>query len=356
MADETFQVGMAIGIQSGTTVNATIAALDGTTALASSNGIVLGDKGSGDAESGITIPDIEQIVREVATVTGSFTQQADAFLRAAITGFDVTIPMQGNGATATPAVGEAQPLAGPDVLWQIAGLTGANGGANAEYDYSPTTGTGTLYATVKLWVGDHSFVFKDCVCDTTTLEFTPGGSALATFAMRVGSLNAFATGIGTLGTWDYTTQASLANPPVEGVAFTWGTGHPSSGSGFESLSVTISQPISTFGDSNVATTGTREIQTGRVFTVDGRLFSSDADSDYDYQNLISTSAPTDDLSFQVGTAQTGAGTINAFLVECNNLQAKAIKYDRTGSLVVAEISGAKCTATSDGGEFRLTFN
>ncbi len=349
--DEAWAIALAIGIQSDrTTQNATIAALSGT--LDETDGFVLGDKNSGDAESGITVPNIQQIVREVTAVSGSFTEQADAFLRAFTSGLAITIPMQGNGATATPSVGEAIPLAGVDVLHQVAGLVGANGGANAEYDYTPILLT-PKYATVKLWIADLSFIFTGCICESTVMSFTPGGSALATFNLAVGSHDPsadFADGV-TFPVVTYGTMTSLANPVVEGVAHLWGQTR-----GFEELSVTITNEIQTFGDSNIASTGERQSQTKRIFTVDARMYLETADSDFEYQQLVNTSAPTDDLSFQIGTAQTGSGVINAFKVEVNNLQPKDLKYDRTGTAAVAILSGAKATSTAAQGEFTLTYN
>lgn len=347
MADETFAIGLALDTQSAIgTVNSTVAALSGS--IGSSDGCVLGDKGSGDAESGITIPNLEQFVREVAQVSGSFTAQADAFLRTLVNGFQVSIPMQGNGATATtPASGEALPLNGIDALWQSAGLSGANGTAPI-YVYTPRATA--VYLTAKLWIGDLSFVFQDVIPNSVTIAHEAGGSGIATFDLAVGSLNAFSDGV-TFPTINYTTQATLANPSIVGVSHSWGQSR-----GFENLSVTITNSIETFGDSNVAATGTRQSQTSRVVTVDGRMYIATADSDFEYQQLVSTTAPTSDLSFQVGTVAGASDVINAYKIECNNLQPKSIKYDRTGTAMVVELSGAKCTATSAGGEFTLTYN
>jgi hypothetical protein len=348
MADETFAIGMAIGVQTDIdTENATIAALSGT--IDETDGCVLGDKNSGDAESGITIPNLEQIVREVAAVSGSFTEQADAFLRTAVTSFAITMPMQGNGATSTPLTDEAQPLVGVDALHQIAGLAGSSG-TDPDYDYNPITGT-PIYATVKLWVADLSFVFKSCICNSTVMSFTPGGSALITYNMNVSSLTAAADGV-TFPTITYGTMSSLANPVVEGVAHAWGQTR-----GFEDLTITITNEIQEFGDSNIVDTGQRQSQTKRVVTVDGRIYLATADSDFEYQQLVNTLAPTDDMTFQVGTSVGGgAGELNAFSIAVNNLQPKSLKYDRTGTATIAVISGAKATATSGGAEFQLTYN
>jgi len=351
--DELFDgVAIALGTQASGfgTVNATVAALSG--ALVVGDGIILGDKNSGDAESGITIPNLSAVVREVAQIQGTFTAQADEFVRTVTEGLAITFPLKGNGAdSGVPTAGNAQPDAGIDELWGTAGLVGANGAAAPDYIFTPRATA--EYSTVKLWVADLSWVFQDCLVDVATIAFTPGGNALITANIKVGSINAFADTI-TFPTFTWGTQSSLAAPTVEGVAF----GAFGQTRGFEDLTITISNAIEEFGDANVATTGIRQSQKDRVITVDGRIYLETADSDAEYQALISTSAPTADLTMQLGTAETGGGseTINAALISVNNLQAKDIKYDRTGTAAVVELAGAKATSTTAGTEFSIEYN
>lgn len=352
MADETFAIGFAVGVQSAFgTPNATIAALSGS--LGVSDGIVLGDAESGDAESGIVTPSIEGFYREVADVSGSYTKSADAFLRAEVNSLAITIALKGNGATATPASDEAQPDAGIDALWQMSGLTGATG-SNADYEYTPTTGLGTIYGTVKLWIADLSFVFTDVLVDSAAMAYEPGDAGIATFNLSVGTHDPstdFADGV-TFPDFDYGTQTSLAAPVIEGVGHAWGQTR-----GFNTLTATVAQELETFGDSNVDTTGLRQSQTGRTVTVDGTLYIATADSDFEYQNLVSTTAPTDNMTFQVGTANgAGTGTLNAVKVEVNNLQGTNIKYNRIGTATAVELAGAQATGTTAGSEFKLSYN
>jgi hypothetical protein len=351
MADELFDgVCLAIDEQSAFgTVNATVAALTGT--IDETDGCVLGVKDAGDAESGVTIPNIEAVVREVAVVAGSWTEQADSFLRTAINNFSIAFPIQGNGATATPAAGEAKPFLGLDAIWESVGLDGANG-TSPVYEYTPRATT--IYTTAKLFVGDLSFVFQDCLVESTSIVFTPGGNGICTANFKVGShdpATQFADGV-TFPTVTYGTQSTLAAPTVEGVAFAaFGQTR-----GFENLTINITNTVEEYGDSNVDTTGLRQSQTRRVITVDGTIYVATADSDAAYQNLVSTSAPTADLSFQLGTAAGATDTINAAKFEVNNLQNKDIKYNRIGTALAVELSGAKATSTTAGTEFKLTFN
>ena len=354
MADELFDgLTMAVGTQTSGfgIINGTIRDL-GTT-LGVADGIILGDKNSGDGETGITFPNLSAIVREVAQVTASFTQSADAFLREAAEGLAITFPLQGNGADAgAPTADAAQPDAGIEALLGAAGLAGATGAASPDYKFTPSAST--EYATIKVWVGDLSFVFQDCLVDSLAIEFTPGAAALITANIKVGSVPAAPVdGIGAL-TLTFGTQASLASPVVEGMAFAaFGQTR-----GFENLTVTIANAIEEFGDANVDVTGIRQSQKDRIITVDGRLYVNATSSDAAHLQLVNTSAPTDDLTMQLGNPDVGGAEteLNAALVNVNNLQAKDIKYDRTGTALVVELSGAKATSTTAGTEFLLEYN
>ena len=363
MADETFDgLALAVGTQTAAGgfgfINATVRDLSGT--IDETDGCVLGDKASGDAESGISSPTLEAIFREVAAVAASFTESADSFQRLSVSGFSITFPVQGNGATATtPAAGEADLATlfpGYEALYEMMGLIGANGAAPVvEYTprHSGSSDGSTIYGTIKVWHGDLSMVFEDCLIESAEFVSTPGGNVLCTANILVGKTDTanIADGV-TFPTITYGAMSSLAAPVVEGVAFaTFGQTRP-----FENLTVKVQNTIEEFGDSNVATTGKRQAQTRRQILVSGTIYVATADSDAAVQNLINSSAPTADLSFQVGTAAGASDVVNAFKVEVNNLQSKSIKYNRIGQALVAELTDAKATATSAGAEFKLTMN
>lgn len=353
MADETWKVGMAVGTQSalGTPNNDIVIA---ASSLAVSDGIVLGDREEGDADSGISIPTIERSEREVADVAASFTRSFGSFLKAVVTGFSVAVQLKGNGAASTPSSGEAKPDAGIDALMQMAGWAGANGSAPL-YEYTPahdgSSGGSTVYGTVKLWVADLSFVFSD-VAANLKVEFTPAGLAIATFDLVVGTHDPatdFADTV-TFPTFAYGNQQTLSAPIVKGVGCAWGQTR-----GFESLTFTTDNNLNQIGDSN-QTTGERTAQDGRLITLDGALYVNTSDSDYAYQATVNTTAPTDDLSFQVGTIAGASDTLNAVKFEANNLSSQSVKYNRQGTATVVELSGAKCTGTTAGSEAKITFN
>jgi hypothetical protein len=357
MAEELFDgVAFAIGVQTAFgTENTTVSDLTDSSTTDLSTGFVLGDAESGDAASGITIPNIAGIYRDVAVVAGSFTESADAFQKADATGLSLSWVMQGNGATGSLGAGFAEvedTMPGFDAILQTVGLESTDSTAPT-VSYTCTSTATTIYSTIKLFIADQSFVFSDCLAESFSIEFTPGGFAVATANFAVGTFDTAAAGNDlTFPTVDYEEMASLTGPTVEGVAFSaFGQTR-----GFENLTITISNTVEKFGDSNVDVSGERQSQTKRVVSVSGTLYSTTT-SNVEYANLISTTAPTADLSFQVGTAATStADTINAFAIEVHNLQAKDIKYNRIGTALTVELNDAKATSTTAGEEFYLIFN
>ncbi len=353
MADETFHgVALAIGVQSAFgTVNSTIKALSG--ALVVGDGIILGDKSAGTAETGIQLPNHSAFVREVAQVAGSFTQQADDFLRELVDGLAITFALKGNGADAgAPTADAALPDEGIDAFWGCAGLVGASGAAEPDYKYTPRASA--EYHTVHLWHGDLDFIFQDCLIETAQIKLSTGAAALITGNIKVGAVESRNDGV-TFPTFTWGKQASLAAPVVAGVAFAaFGQTR-----GFEGdLDINFDNEIEEFGDSNVEITGIRQSQAKRIITVDGRLYQNTSDSSAEYDALVSTSAPTADLTLQLGDPDVGGAEteLNAALINVNKLQMKDLQFDRTGDAVSVVMSGAKATGTTDGSEFTLEYN
>lgn len=359
MADQPFDgVVVATGVQTDFgSVNGTIR--DATGALTSvTHGLILGDKESGDAESGITIPNFEQIARLVADVPASFTKSASQLQKVDVTGFSVVFPFAGNGETFTGAAREAQFAGtheGIEAILESMGLIGAAGSSPVE-EYTPrhsaSAGGTTIYSTWKIWHGPLEMVFSDCLIDNAAFVFTPGGNCLITADIAVGTYdhtvdpNADSFPSST----DYGSQATQAAPTIEGVNFTWGMVK-----GFENLTIAVVSDTEKFGDSNVDVSGERQAQTGRTFEVSGTLYIDDSDAGFHIDQLRATAAPTVSLIFQVGTVTT-AGDYNSYLIECNNLQPESLKYNRVGTTLVVEINSAKCTGLTAGSEFKLSMN
>lgn len=323
-----------------------------TTPLDLSDGVVLGDKGSGDSESGIVVPNIKGDYRPVAQVAASWTESADSFQKALAEGFQFSWEMQGNGDTPAPAVGDADLsviIPGLEAILECAGLTGAAGGAGVEQDYTPRATA--IYTTWKLWHGSLAFVFNDCLVETLEFAFTPGGKCIATATIKVGTYDHTTAITGfTFPTIDYEEMTDIAGPTVEGVAHT-AFGHVR---GFADLVITISNPTETFPDSNIDVTGEYIAQKERIISVSGQLYVDSGDDDAVHAQLKALVAPTDTLSLQVGTA--GATPINAFKFEVFNLQPFDIKYGEVGDWLTVELGDSKATGLTAGTEFQLTMN
>jgi hypothetical protein len=316
------------------------------------DGMVKGDAESGDSNSGITVPNIVGVYRPVAQVAGSWTESPDEFEKALAEGFSFSWIMQGNGDTPAPAVGDADLsviMPGLEAILECAGLTGAAGGAGVEQDYTPRASA--IYTTWGLWHGTLKFVFNDCLVDSLIFTPTVGGKCLVTANVTVGTYDHTTAVTGfTFPSSDYEEMTSLAGPTVEGVA------HTAFGEvrGFEELAVTIANPVEKFLDSNIDVTGEYIAQKERIISVTGRLYVASNDDVAVHDQFKSLSAPTDTLSFQVGTA--AATPINAFKIEVFNLQPKDIKYSETGDYLIVELGDSKATGPTAGTEFQLTMN
>lgn len=351
----TFDVAIAFGVQSALgTQNGTIAALSGT--KDETDGFVLGDRESGDAESGISIPDFVRESREAADAAGSFTRQSSSFDRLTAGGLAITIHLKGNGATSTPAAGEAIPNPGIAALFEAAGLVGADG-ANPVYEFTPrisaTTPT-TRYLTAKLFQSGEAWVLADIVCESTAIQLQPGGTSLVTFNMRVGAhvpATDKTTGL-TFPTITYGNQTSLRAPTTQGVGFVWG-GVTAPDHGQNEFTLTITQEVEEVDDAN-QTTGKRTVVSGRSFDVSGRIFTDSDDTDFEWQKTVGD-APTEDMSWQLGSAAAATEIINGLKFEVNNVELESVSYDREGTVTVAEIAG-HATGTTAGSEFKLTYN
>jgi hypothetical protein len=356
MADEQVFHGVcfAVGAQSARgTVNADIAGLTGT--IDETHGCVLGRLDSGDAESGVTLPNHVRVGDEKALLA-NFTRQPTNFLRTDVEGLAIAISLQGNGATVTPALGECQPLNGTatdecvHALWLSAGLTGADGVAPV-YEYTPAA-TPT-YVTIKLFHGDHSFVYMDCL-SSVTIDLTPGSVGAATFSFQVGSLNAQADGV-TFPTVTYGTQTTLSAPVVKD--YTAQTTHTlSEARGFNTYSLTLDNGLATYGDSNAAD-GQRVVFESRNVTLTSTIYLAEdtADSAWEYDKLVEAAFTSVADTTQVGLVAGATDTANAYLIEILENEIQSLKYNRIGTDTVAEcvIEGRSDAA---GGDFKLTFN
>lgn len=349
MADELWHgVALAAGIQ--VDYDTKLAGIDGVGNGDETDGYVLGVRGAGDSDSGITVPTMDPLYTEKSQVGASYTERAGAFVRPIPTGLAISWVVQGNGAdSGAPDAGACKPFMGLDALIEAAGLDGANG-ANPIYEYAPRATT--VYCTIKLFHGDIAMVFIGCLVETLSFAINGGGNLIATANIRIGKLDTGDVDDGvTFPTIDFGTQDTLAAPVIAGVDMV-GFGETRGGAG---LTLTVANELVEFEDTSVTITGKRLIQSRRTISINGTLYSATADSDSEWASMIAGSAPTDDLSFQIGPVAGASDVINGIKVELNNLQVWNMKYKEMAEQQAVEIDG-RCTSTSAGTEFKLTFN
>lgn len=351
--DEPFNIALAAGVQTDfDTENATIAALSGSS-LDSSDGMVRGIRDAGDGESGITIPDLERLFSEKA-ISG-LTQNFSTYLRTAVNGLAIAFEVKGSGGTVsgTPGAGESAPLAGIDAILEGAGLTGVNGTAPT-VDYEPVASP--TYLTIKLWVADHSYVFKSCLVSSLTTVYTPGEVGIRTATFAVGALTAQNDGVTFPDPIDYTTQDSLAAPVITGITHDWGVDT----AGFTDLEIAIENSIAEVPDSAVPDSGMRVVMTeARQITASVGVYLDTTDTDFEYEELIKTAANTEVFAFQLGTVADGSGppldAANGVLISMNNPETRSVKYGTDGINTTAEIELVAVDGTA-GQEYTETYN
>lgn len=349
-----FGLAVAVGVQgSGLgTVNATIKALSGSLALA--DGLVLGDPSGGAGETGIGLA-LTREERDAVDVSGSFTRQPGTFLSES---GELTIVCAlrgaGNNATGTPVDGDmslATYYPGLDALLKASGLTGGAWGSGVGHQYVPAS---AVPVTVKVWEGasgssvNNAWVLMDCFA-SVSIDFTPGDVPIATFTLQIGSVESFSAGIA-LPTFSYGTVASVSSPVVKNVGAAWG---PADARGFSELTVEVSPELEETPDSN-AVNGATVRQTGRSVTISGTFYSEDSDTDFERAKLIGTTAPTEDLTFTVGSAATGGNPVLGFSWSLNNIVVTALEPAKTGPSLSHTIEGY-CTGASANTELALTF-
>jgi hypothetical protein len=344
MAGITWQTGIAVGIQSAFgTVSPTIPGLG--TAVDETDGAVLGDRESGDGESGITLPSIVRISRERADL--GFSRQKDSFQRQEGQGLSIAFELKGNGSTTTtPLAGEAKPLPGIDAIMESAGLTGANGTAPV-YEYTPTPNVSN-YATIKLWDGDLSFVFQDCIIESLELPQTGGEIVIAVANYRIGQINSIQAE--TFPTFTYGTMATLSAPSVVSAGFVHGTSRE-----FQEANININNNIEEIPAGNQIS-GRRLSQTTRRIDFSGLLDDDVAVPLFDYNNIADTLSNLEDVTWRIGVAAGGTDLVNGVSFDISELQTLDVKADRGGDLRQVQIEGQATSVAAAGDEFKITFD
>lgn len=351
MADETFQVAVAVGLQAAFgTADLTIAGLDITSGLDETDGLIRGVRDAGDGESGITIPNFVRVFREKA-ITG-LTQNFSTFLNTAVDGLQIAYEVKGNGATTTtPASAEAKPLAAIDALNEGVGFDGTAITAPA-YIYTPRASL--QYLTLKLWVADMSWVLRDCLVSQRSTVYAPGDVAVRTDSIAVGAVDDVTPPAESIGAWSisYGSMDSLAAPVIEGVTHAWGVSR-----GFAALTINVNQNVGTVPDS-AQTPAVRQVATqAREITASASVYLDGAsgNSDFEYNELIKAVANTATFVFRLGPVAGASDVVNGVLTTLSNPEVRNVKYRSDGVNALADVE-LVCVDGTAGSEYTETYN
>lgn len=344
MAEFDFGIAVAFGVQSTPgTVDPTIAALTGS--LVESDGIVLGDPDSGIAESGIDF-EVDRELKERAVVSGSFTKQPSIFLSEKLAKFSIAFALGGRG-TSTPAVdADYTPAKGIDALLRSLGLAGAGWGSGNGWVYTPASAP---VLSAKLWLsGSGAYTLKDLIAESWELDQTPGEVGILNVNL-VGEVNSWISAAA-FPTLNYGNQASISPPVVKGVGHNWGI--TAAARGFSEATLSGGNEVEELPDSNSAT-GKRSRQTGRTITFKGKIIADSGDGDFERNELIRTTSPTELQRWQVGTA--GGTTANAYRISLTTPEIRVLKPDRLGAVMQNEVELVAVNGGANG-EFELLLN
>ena len=344
MAIENWNAAIAFGIQTAYgTVNATTRDLSGT--LDETDGLVLGDRESGDGKSGITMPTIARNVRENADVPGTFINQASAFQHTEVNNLSFSWHLKGNGVASASTTGLAIPDPGIDALLLASGLVSANG-TSPKKNYWPRTDA--KYVTIKLFEDTIAWVFQDCIVESLVISGSGGEVVLCTANIRVGGLNS----VNALAfpTVTYGNQSTLSAPSLTNAAFNYGSSRD-----LQNFTVTIANSIIEIPSAN-STTGIRLSQDSRRVSVSALTELYSSDPDFDYTRLTSTVANVADMSFRVGSIAATGEAMNGAIFGLRNLEVDSISGGRAGDVRSQQIE-AHCTSVSAASaEFQLQFD
>ena len=325
------------------TINATIAALTDTANAA--NGLVVGVGDAGDAQSGITLPTFTRIGRDAARIGQS--SQADTFIRVSPAGLKIKFPLGGaRNTSSNPTVAADFNLAtywpGFDAILKASGCSGAADTLSHLY----TATSDLTYASVGVWSGGYLDLFKDVVVSSLVFDSPPGDAGTVEASFSTPSLvSRVLQALTTITTGNQAT----AVPVVKGAGNALGATRP-----FESFTLTLTPTVEEAGDSNETSTGRRIRQTG--FDVAGKAVMYAAASDPDFEmDALEASAPTGDMTFNIGSATGAAAVCKTYGVLLNNIVVRNTKKAKLGTYLGWESDFEGKAITTAGTEFTLKF-
>lgn len=345
MAEPQASLAVAFAMQAALgTMDPTLAALHagggaGTAgALNLSNGIVLGDPGSGVRGTGIDFT-FERGLSEKANISGSFTTPLSDFIERRVQVLQFAFPYCGPRFTPLPNPpidGNFEHKLGIKAILASGGLVGAlRAGAPIGWRYGlATVGTGGVtLASAKIWSGKDAsnntieYLFRDII-SSIDIDYTDGAVPIA----RAKFSGVFVSAsLQTFPAFEYEEQASISAPPVRTIGFSWNgmTG------GFAKATLSIDNAIQSVPDCNIAN---RFRPNGRTVTFKGDV---KVDAALPAQPIIelartSTSGLTP-ITFQVGSAGVAGGVALAHQINMPQPELISFKGSSVADLLVHDV-------------------
>ena len=349
MADYSFEAFVLFATQTAAgTYNAGLDAL--TTTLDRTDGLVLGSAGEGVKDSGLTLGLGREF--EERAVTGSgFTRALSNFLRASVPTFTFVMPFVGSreDASTPPVDGDmdlSTTLPGLDALMEGAGLEGAAwaGGVGHTYKFASPAPISAL-----LYVSGNRLELLDCRVDLS-IEFTPGTVPKLTATVSVGSVKDHSTYTPGGITAIYDAQQTVSAPVVESAGHVWGTSRD-----FESGTLSFGTTIEDKQRSNV-TSGISKRITNREVRWTARVLMDSADVDFEYQQLVATSAGAlSQMSFGVGDVATDGNPVERVELYMPQPEVESLSLTEDGNDAIADVVlRASHTTANEELEIRFT--
>lgn len=349
MAEKTF--GAAIGFLNQTGYGVYKDTLnDITTSWPASNGLVLGDPGSGIGESWLSLS-LNRVSLERPDFSGSYTKQVSSFQRTEVGSFTFTFPFCGNRADVsdpTPLDAEFLPIAGMDAMLKGTGLQPSNHPSVAGKRYEPRAIAGIVPISALLFISGNRYQCQDCFVSSLAIDYTPGQIALATATVEVGSVTWTADDVPA--TLTYGEQATVSAPMVATSAFISGTARS-----YNQLTLTTGLELERVPDSNSAT-GERLRPTGRFTNVSGTMrVETSVSDDFDRLQLEADDLATVvSMSWRVGNAAAAGTPALKHELILDNMNFQSSAPDKSGNVAVTNVE-AKGVRGGSSDEIRLDF-
>jgi hypothetical protein len=286
-------------------------------ALNPADGLVLGQVGTGTADSGITWG-LGRNFENKQPLPGSFTRPFSNRIGTVIDDLTITIPMSGNGRTASGTTGaQYEPDPGVSALLAAAGFAGfaiTDGWSNDILQAQLTSGA-VYFGLTSSNQGGVVF-FRDLIATGAAFSFPPGSTGVVTITL-VGIVDSINTGTHAAPPAEYEEQLSRSVPTVESAGFTWGpvTGGPVARSiGWIDMALAVNNDTTDVPASNVAG-GSFVRQSDREVTASGTINATDAELLFELDQLSEEDdAQAEPFTFTIGAPAGDGNVMTAYKV------------------------------------------